>query len=170
MPRAQKAEKFAHFFRKDRALPARDRLCDIRADALGLLELGDRSGKYALWRAEHLEQAAQTPAGALEYGAQRRLDVGIALSSGARTLLLDEPTAGMNRDEAQHTIEWLRGVTSGKTLLVIEHDMDVVFSLADRISVLVEGRVIASGTPAEIRADERVREAYLGAPVGTRQP
>jgi branched-chain amino acid transport system ATP-binding protein len=117
-----------------------------------------------------LDHAAQTPAGALEYGAQRRLDVGIALSSGARTLLLDEPTAGMNRDEAQHTIEWLRGVTSGKTLLVIEHDMDVVFSLADRISVLVEGRVIASGTPAEIRADERVREAYLGAPVGTRQP
>lgn len=111
-----------------------------------------------------LEQAAKTPAGALEYGAQRRLDLGIALASGARTLLLDEPTAGMNRDEAARTIEWLRNVSAGKTLVVIEHDMDAVFALADRVSVLVQGRIIAAGTPAQIRADERVREAYLGAP------
>ncbi len=114
-----------------------------------------------------LDDVAQRPAGTLEYGAQRRLDLGIALASGARTLLLDEPTAGMNRDEAAHTVAWLRGVSAGKTLLVIEHDMDTVFAFADRISVLVQGRIIATGTPAEIRADERVREAYLGPPNDT---
>jgi len=113
-----------------------------------------------------LDEAAHTPSGTLEYGAQRRLDLGIALASGARVLLLDEPTAGMNRDEAAHTIRWLRGVTAGKTLLVIEHDMDAVFALADRVSVLVQGRIVATGTPAEIAANERVREAYLGASRG----
>ena len=113
-----------------------------------------------------LEYAAQQPAGTLEYGAQRRLDLGGALARGARTLLLDEPTAGMNRDEAARTVEWLRAMTAGKTLLVIEHDMDAVFALADRVSVLVQGRILASGTPSEVAADERVREAYLGAPPG----
>ncbi|TAM54889.1 MAG: ABC transporter ATP-binding protein [Paraburkholderia sp.] len=113
-----------------------------------------------------LDEAAHAPAGTLEYGAQRRLDLGIALASGARVLLLDEPTAGMNRDEAAHTIRWLRGVTAGKTLLVIEHDMDAVFALADRVSVLVQGRIVATGTPAEIAANARVREAYLGASRG----
>lgn len=110
-----------------------------------------------------LEDAARTPAGALEYGAQRRLDLAIAWASGARTLLLDEPTAGMNRDEAARVVEWLQHVSVGKTLLVIEHDMDAVFALADRVSVLVRGRIIATGSPDEIRADARVREAYLGA-------
>lgn len=113
-----------------------------------------------------LDEAAHTRAGTLEYGAQRRLDLGIALASGARVLLLDEPTAGMNREEAAHTIRWLRGVTAGKTLLVIEHDMDAVFALADRVSVLVQGRIVATGAPAEIAANERVREAYLGASRG----
>lgn len=117
-----------------------------------------------------LEHAARTSAGALEYGAQRRLDLGIAWASGASTLLLDEPTAGMNRDEAARIIAWLRGASVGKTLLVIEHDMDAVFALADRVSVLVSGRIIATGTPAEIRADARVREAYLGAPPGREAP
>ena len=117
-----------------------------------------------------LEQAAHSPAGALEYGAQRRLDLGIAWASGARTLLLDEPTAGMNRDEAAQVIAWLQRASAGKTVLVIEHDMDAVQALADRVSVLVRGRIVATDTPDRIRADARVREAYLGAPSAKERP
>lgn len=117
-----------------------------------------------------LAHAAHTPAGALEYGAQRRLDLGIAWASGARTLLLDEPTAGMNRDEAARVIAWLQGASAGKTVFVIEHDMDAVQALADRVSVLVQGRIVATGTPADIRADARVREAYLGLPPAKERP
>jgi branched-chain amino acid transport system ATP-binding protein len=101
-------------------------------------------------------------AGTLSYAEQRALDLGIALAGGAHTLLLDEPTAGMNRAEAAHAIELIRATTAGRTLLMVEHDMDAVFALADRISVLVQGRIIASGTPAAIRADAAVRAAYLG--------
>lgn len=105
---------------------------------------------------------AGVPAGALSYGDARALDLGIALASGATTLLVDEPTAGLNRDEARRAIALLRDVSAGKTLVMIEHDMEAVFGLADRISVLVQGRIVATGTPDEIRADERVRAAYLG--------
>jgi branched-chain amino acid transport system ATP-binding protein len=77
-------------------------------------------------------------------------------------ILLDEPTAGMSRAESKRAVELIRDVTQGKTLVMVEHDMSVVFDLADRISVLVYGQVIASGTPAEIRANDAVREAYLG--------
>ncbi|CAM2192346.1 branched-chain amino acid transport system ATP-binding protein [Paraburkholderia kururiensis] len=98
----------------------------------------------------------------LGYAQQRALDLGLALASDAHTVLLDEPTAGMNRAEAAHAIDLIRATTAGKTLLMIEHDMDAVFGLADRISVLVQGRVIATGTPAEIRAHAAVRAAYLG--------
>jgi ABC-type branched-subunit amino acid transport system ATPase component len=77
-------------------------------------------------------------------------------------LLLDEPTAGMNRAEAARAIELIRETTAGRTLLMVEHDMDAVFAIADRISVLVQGRIIATGTPAAIRADAAVRAAYLG--------
>ncbi|PMS37888.1 amino acid/amide ABC transporter ATP-binding protein 1 (HAAT family) [Trinickia symbiotica] len=110
-----------------------------------------------------LNHVAFALAGTLDYGTQRRLDLGIALASGAHTLLLDEPTAGMNREEAAHAVALLREVSADKTLVLIEHDLDAVFALADRVSVLVAGRVIATGTPAEIRADEAVRAAYLGA-------
>lgn len=105
---------------------------------------------------------ADVPAGALSYGDARALDLGIALASGATTLLVDEPTAGLNRDEARRAMALLRDVSAGKTLVMIEHDMQAVFGLADRISVLVQGRIVATGTPDEIRADERVRAAYLG--------
>jgi branched-chain amino acid transport system ATP-binding protein len=105
-------------------------------------------------------------AGTLSYAEQRALDLGIALAGGAHTLLLDEPTAGMNRAEAARAIELIREATAGRTLLMIEHDMDAVFAIADRISVLVQGRVIASGAPAAIRADAAVRDAYLGAGFG----
>jgi branched-chain amino acid transport system ATP-binding protein len=101
-------------------------------------------------------------AGTLSYAEQRALDLGIALAGGAHTLLLDEPTAGMNRAEAARAIELIRNTTAGRTLLMVEHDMDAVFALADRISVLVQGRIIASGSPAAIRADAAVRAAYLG--------
>jgi ABC-type branched-subunit amino acid transport system ATPase component len=101
-------------------------------------------------------------AGTLSYAEQRALDLGLALAGGAHTLLLDEPTAGMNRAEAARAIDLIRETTEDRTLLMIEHDMDAVFSLADRVSVLVQGRVIATGTPSAIRADERVRAAYLG--------
>ena len=101
-------------------------------------------------------------AGALSYAQQRALDLGMALASGAHTLLLDEPTAGMSRDEARDALALIRATTAGKTLLMVEHDMEAVFGLADRISVLVRGRIIATGTPDAIRADAAVREAYLG--------
>lgn len=124
------------------------READARADAV--LEAVGLSARRAV------------QAGTLSYAEQRALDLGIALASGAHTLLLDEPTAGMNRAEAARAIELIRETTAGRTLLMVEHDMDAVFSLADRISVLVQGRVIATGTPAAIRADEAVLAAYLG--------
>jgi ABC-type branched-subunit amino acid transport system ATPase component len=105
---------------------------------------------------------AHLQAGALSYAEQRALDLGIALAGGAHTLLLDEPTAGMNRAEAARAIELIRETTAGRTLLMVEHDMNAVFAIADRISVLVQGRIIASGTPAAIRANASVRAAYLG--------
>lgn len=105
---------------------------------------------------------AQAPASALSYGDARALDLGIALASGATTLLVDEPTAGLNREEARRAMTLLRAVSAGRTLLMIEHDMEAVFGLAERISVLVQGRIVATGTPDEIRADPAVRAAYLG--------
>lgn len=121
----------------------------------------EEHAQHAL-EALEMEHLAFAMAGTLDYATQRRLDLGIALASGAHTLLLDEPTAGMNREEAAHTVALLRAVSVGKTLLLIEHDMDAVFALANRVSVLVAGRVIATGTPADIRADEAVQSAYLG--------
>lgn len=98
----------------------------------------------------------------LSYAELRALDLGLALATGASVLLLDEPTAGMNRAEAARALALIRETTQGKTLLIVEHDMEAVFALADRISVLVQGRMIATGTPAEIAADPLVRSAYLG--------
>ena len=105
---------------------------------------------------------ADVPAGVLSYAEQRALEIGITVAGGADVILLDEPTAGMNRTETNHTVELVRRMTEKKTLIMVEHDMSVVFGLADRISVLVYGEVIASGLPDEIRGDAAVREAYLG--------
>jgi branched-chain amino acid transport system ATP-binding protein len=110
-----------------------------------------------------LTARANTPAGILSYAEQRALEIGITIAGGADVILLDEPTAGMSRTETEAAVDLIRRVSEGRTLLVVEHDMSVVFGLADRISVLVYGRIIASGTPAEIRGDVKVREAYLGA-------
>jgi branched-chain amino acid transport system ATP-binding protein len=106
------------------------------------------------------------PAGVLSYAEQRALEIGITIAGGADVILLDEPTAGMSRSETEHVVQLIREVTQGKTLLMVEHDMSVVFDLADRIAVLVYGEVIAHDTPERIRADARVQEAYLGVPQG----
>jgi branched-chain amino acid transport system ATP-binding protein len=102
------------------------------------------------------------PAGVLTYAEQRALEIGITLAGGADVLLLDEPTAGMSRSETEHAVQLIRTLSAGKTLLMVEHDMSVVFGLADRITVLVYGRVVATDTPERIRANPAVQEAYLG--------
>jgi branched-chain amino acid transport system ATP-binding protein len=101
----------------------------------------------------------------LTYAEQRALEIGITVASGADVILLDEPTAGMSRSESQQAVALIRRMTEGKTLVMVEHDMGVVFDLADRISVLVYGQIIATGKPAAIRANPAVQEAYLGKPV-----
>jgi len=100
--------------------------------------------------------------GVLTYAEQRALEIGVTIAGGASVVLLDEPTAGMSRTETAHAVQLIRDVTVGKTLVMVEHDMGVVFDLADRISVLVYGEIIATGAPAEIRANAAVQEAYLG--------
>jgi branched-chain amino acid transport system ATP-binding protein len=98
----------------------------------------------------------------LTYAEQRALEIGITIAGGASVVLLDEPTAGMSRGETRRFVQLIREVTQGKTLLTVEHDMGVVFDLADRIAVLVYGEVIAFDTPEAVRANARVQEAYLG--------
>jgi len=110
-----------------------------------------------------LVRRRDVPAGTLTYAEQRALEIGITIAGGANVILLDEPTAGMSRTETAQAVELVREVTEGKTLVMVEHDMGVVFGLADRISVLVYGEVIATGKPEEIRANPAVQEAYLGA-------
>ena len=109
-----------------------------------------------------LRRRRDTLASTLSYAEQRALEIGITLAGGAEVVLLDEPTAGMSRSETEEAVALIRRVSEGKTLVMVEHDMGVVFGLADRISVLVYGRIIATGTPAEIRANPAVQEAYLG--------
>jgi len=109
-----------------------------------------------------LSARAEVLAAQLSHGEQRQLEIAMVLASRPRLMLLDEPVAGMGTDESQRMIELLAGLKGEKTVVLVEHDMDAVFSLADRISVLVYGRIIATGTPAEIRANAEVRSAYLG--------
>ena len=98
----------------------------------------------------------------LTYAEQRALEIGLTIAGGADVVLLDEPTAGMSKSETRRFVQLIREVTAGKTLLTVEHDMGVVFGLADRIAVLVYGEVIAFDTPEAVRANPRVQEAYLG--------
>jgi len=98
----------------------------------------------------------------LTYAEQRALEIGITIAGGADVVLLDEPTAGMSKSETKRFVQLIREVTQGKTLLTVEHDMGVVFGLADKIAVLVYGEVIAFDTPERVRANARVQEAYLG--------
>ncbi len=105
----------------------------------------------------------------LTYAEQRALEIGITIAGGANVILLDEPTAGMSRSETSRFINLIKQVTIGKTLLTVEHDMGVVFGLADKIAVVVYGEVIAYDTPENVRADQRVQEAYLGSSVADQQ-
>ena len=113
----------------------------------------------------NLEARRDLPAGLLSYAEQRALEIGITIAGGADTVLLDEPTAGMSRTEADHAVALIRRITAGKTLVMVEHDMSVVFDLADVVTVLVYGEVIASDAPAAIRANRAVQDAYLGTEV-----
>ena len=134
---------------------------------------------YSFWRnignlktvqhktAEILDQVglidkAHVPAVLLPYADQRTLEIAMTIAGGADVILLDEPTAGMSNTETSRAVDLIRRATEGKTLLIVEHDMGVVFDLADRISVLVYGEIIATGKPEEIRGNAKVREAYLG--------
>jgi branched-chain amino acid transport system ATP-binding protein len=110
----------------------------------------------------NLQDRRDVIAGLLSYAEQRALEIGVTIAGGAETILLDEPTAGMNQSETERAVALIREVTVGKTLIMVEHDMGVVFDLADAITVLVYGKILASGTPEEIRADKAVRTAYLG--------
>ena len=109
-----------------------------------------------------LADRRHVPAGLLSYAEQRALEIGITVAGGADIILLDEPTSGMSHSETEQAVRLIRTVSEGKTLLMVEHDMSVVFGLADVITVLVYGEIIASGPPAEIRANRAVQEAYLG--------
>ena len=124
-----------------------DRLHDVREKADWLMK---RIG---------LTARRDVQAGVLTYAEQRALEIGVTIAGGADVVMLDEPTAGMNRAESKQAVALIRQVTEGKTLVMVEHDMDVVFNLADRISVLVYGRIVASNTPGRIRENDAVREA-----------
>jgi branched-chain amino acid transport system ATP-binding protein len=133
-----------HFFRR----PDHDREINDRTQAI-VEEVG-------------LKDVVHMPVSVLSYGQQRALEIGITLSTEPELILLDEPTAGMTREETGQAIRMIDRVTAGRTLIIIEHDMDVVFSLADTISVLHYGTILVSGKPDEIRNDQRVKDAYLG--------
>jgi branched-chain amino acid transport system ATP-binding protein len=109
-----------------------------------------------------LKDKALFPSGELGYAQQRALELGIAIASGAQLIMLDEPVAGMSHSEAESSVQLIRKITEGKTLIMVEHDMNIVFDVADRISVLVYGEIIATDKPENIRANPKVQEAYLG--------
>lgn len=134
-----------NFWRPIRRLP------DVREKATELLEM--------IGLADHRDVSGAE----LSYADQRALEIGITIAGNPNVVLLDEPTAGMSRGETERAVALIRRVTVGKTLLMVEHDMEVVFGLADRISVLVYGQIIATGTPEEIRSNVAVQKAYLGA-------
>ncbi len=128
----------------------RSNIADTTARAMDLL------GRLGL--ASH----SDAPAGTLSYGDQRRIEIGLTLAMEPSLVLLDEPTAGMSRGEAQEIVELLETIPREVTIILIEHDIDIVFKLSDRITVMTAGQVLADGTPSEIEQSERVQEAYFG--------
>jgi branched-chain amino acid transport system ATP-binding protein len=123
---------------------------------------GVREETERLLEQARLQRRAAVLAGELSYSEQRSLEIAMTLACDPKAILLDEPMAGMSNEETAYTAELIRELTRGRALLIVEHDMQVVFSISDRISVLVYGQVIATGTPEEIRANAAVKEAYLG--------
>jgi branched-chain amino acid transport system ATP-binding protein len=126
------------------------------------LETGLRQPARAALERVGLGERADLPASALSHGEHRQLELAMALAGSPRMLLLDEPMAGLGPEESARMVDMLRALKRELTILLVEHDMEAVFALADRITVLVYGRVIASGAPADIRANAAVRDAYLG--------
>jgi branched-chain amino acid transport system ATP-binding protein len=127
-----------------------DRQADVSREVeetLGLVGLFDRR---------------DVPANALSYGGQRELEIALTVATRPDLVMLDEPTAGLNSEDTRRAVGLIRQVTEGRTLVMVEHDMEVVFNLADRISVIYYGRVLATGTPDEIRTNDEVKRAYLG--------
>jgi branched-chain amino acid transport system ATP-binding protein len=139
--------RLGHSFRFWKSARTDPELLAPARDALSLVGLSDR---------------ADVPADQLSHGQRRQLEIAIALAMNPKLLLLDEPMAGMGRNEAATIIRLLRQLKGRYTIVMIEHDMDAVFSLADRVSVLVGGRLVATGTPVEVRSDPEVLTAYLG--------
>lgn len=173
-PQAINRRGLARSFQVTNIFPRLSVFENIRCGVLWALDQ-----KYSFWRGvngvrdvrERTEQVMESvglsrrrldQAGVLTYAEQRALEIGITIAGGAKVILLDEPMAGMSRSETEHAVALIRRVTEGKTLLMVEHDMSVVFGMADRISVLVYGQLIASDTPAKIRENAAVKEAYLG--------
>jgi branched-chain amino acid transport system ATP-binding protein len=133
----------------------------------GLKDANDRAEE--LLEMIGLEKRRDTLAMNMTYAEQRALEIGITIAGGAEVILLDEPTAGMSKSETSRFISLIRKVTEGKTLLTVEHDMGVVFGLADKIAVVVYGEVLAFDTPEAVRANAKVQEAYLGSSVADSQ-
>jgi branched-chain amino acid transport system ATP-binding protein len=148
-------------------------------DNIALAVQAHNGSSFRFWRPARQEQTLREPARAalesvglgpragvlaanLAHGEQRQLEIAIALATKPRMLLLDEPVAGMGLEESQRMVRLLGALKGRMTIVLVEHDMDAVFTLADRISVMVYGRIIATGTPAEVRGNEQVRRAYLG--------
>lgn len=123
----------------------------------------------ALMKMIRLDRKRDVLAVNLTYAEQRALEIGVTIAGGANVILLDEPTAGMSKSETARFISLIKEVTVGKTLLTVEHDMGVVFGLADKIAVVVYGEVLAFDVPEAVRANQRVQEAYLGSPVADQQ-
>lgn len=135
-----------------------------------LVDLDDANTRAeALMEMVHLDKKRDVLAAHLSYAEQRALEIGITIAGGASVILLDEPTAGMSKSETSRFIHLIKEVTLGKTLLTVEHDMGVVFGLADKIAVVVYGELLAFDTPEAVRADARVQEAYLGSVVAQAQ-
>jgi len=148
-------------------------------DNAALAVQAHRGSSFRFWRPARDERALREPAqlalesvglgerggiaaANLAHGEQRQLEIAMALATQPRLLLLDEPVAGMGLEESQRMVRFLATIKGRITIVLVEHDMDAVFTLADRISVMVYGRIIATGTPAQVRANEQVRRAYLG--------